>query len=200
VHVTFDFSLDGGFDAVKCLEVILRSNHWSDSPLDLEDEMTMLLLKLIRFGDIEVYKRVYSPATETPELRRHAQEINFVIKKRHISRALLDIADIFSGYEFDRQKTEFNSLFFPELKAYVRHGGLPPDRLLELLERDGCEKVYLFPNTYADNENAYFVFILACSKKHFLKELEKTNERVWEKIHVAITEAMEKSGNIFPDV
>ena len=59
-RVDFDFSGEGGLAAIRQLEDILSSGHWSDRPLDYNDERTMLLLRLIRFGDIVVYKREFT--------------------------------------------------------------------------------------------------------------------------------------------
>ena len=200
-RVNFDFSTDGGFAAVKQLEDILRSGHWSDSPLDYNDERTMLLLRLIRTGDIKVYKREYIQVTETPELWRRAEELNLFIRKRYEGGILLDIANIFSGYEYDRSKTEFNSLFFPELKAYVRCGGLPPYRLFGLLEREGCEAVFLFPGDYYPyDESVYFAFTIAVPKELFLEELEKTNGRILEMMHEIANRIMEEDDSIIPSI
>lgn len=199
-RIEFDFGTDSSFAVVKQLEEILSSGHWSNRPLDIKDELTMLLIKLIRFGDIAVYKRTYHSVAETPELRQRAEEINLFINKRHISSTIIDIADIFSGYLYDRCRTEYNSLFYPELKAYVRHGGLPPDKLLELLESDGCEVVFLFPNTFADDDKLYYAFSLTLPKDKFLEELDTINNRIMEKVYDAMLDAMEKSEYIIPDI
>ena len=199
-RVSFDFSEGGGLGAVKHLEGILRSGHWSDRGLNYEDEQTMLLLRLLRIGGIAVYKRGYSRKADSPELRRRAEDINMFMNKRHVGQTLLDIAGIFSEYEFDGRRTEFNSLFFPELKAFVRYDGLPPERLLELLEKDGCEMVIHFPETSAGEDDVFYAFMLAMPKALFLEELEKTNERIMESIHDALQKANEKMGDIFPQI
>jgi len=199
-RVDFQFSTGSGLTAVKHLEEILSSGHWSEKPLSVEDEMTMLLIKSIRFGDIAVYKRIYHHSVKTPELLQRAQEINMFINKRHINSTIIDIADIFSGYSYNSRRTEFNSLFYPELKAYVRHGGLPPDRMLELLESDGCEVVFLFPNACADEESVYYAFVLTLPKERFLEELDKISDRIMEQIYEAMLDATEKSESIIPDV
>jgi len=199
-RVSFDFSVDGSLAAVEYLEDILSSGHWSDRHLDYNDERVMLLLRLLRFGDIAVYKRAYPPITETPDLWCRARDMNMFMNKRYEGGMLLYIASIFSGYEFDGHRTEYNSLFFPELKAYARHGGLPPDRLLGLLEREGCEKVFLFPNDYKDDESVFFVFTLAVPKEQFLEELEKTNERIMEMIYEKARKNMVKYANLIPKI
>ena len=47
-RVSFDFSVDGGREALKSIECLLQSGHWSDRALNFEDEWTMFLLKLLR--------------------------------------------------------------------------------------------------------------------------------------------------------
>lgn len=197
-RVDLDFSINGGLAAVKYLEDILSSGHWSDRPLDLNDEWTMLLLRLIRFGDIAVFKRVYAPKKATPELMRRAHDLNMFIKKRHDGGILIDVANIFAGFEYDGRKTEYNSLFFPELKAYVRCGGIPPDRLLELLWQEGCETVFLFPVRYAEYDDAYFAFTLTEPKGQFLEEVEKTHDRISDMMHEIARKLEEKNGHLFP--
>jgi len=150
-QIKFDFSGDGGLENLKVLEDILHSGHWSDKPLNYEDERTILLMQLLQNGGIAVYKRGYEQKEVTSEIRRRAEEINIYMKKRYVSGTLLDIAGIFLVHEYDKSKTEFNSLFFPELKAFVRCGGLPAYKLIGLLEQDGCEAVFLFPDTSSDD-------------------------------------------------
>ena len=203
-RVDFDFSGEGGLAAIRQLEDILSSGHWSDRPLDYNDERTMLLLRLIRFGDIVVYKReftyLYLAEDEMPDLWRRAEDMNMFINKRYEGGIMLVIADIFSGYKYEMHKTEYNSLFFPDLKAYVRSGGLPPDRLFGLLERDGCENVFLFPGNSTDKDNVYFAFALAIPKAQFLEELGKTNERIMEMMYEISRKLAEKNKGIIPPI
>ena len=203
-RVEFDFSVDGGLAAVNQLEDIISSGHWSDRSLDYNDERTMLLLKMLRFGYIAVYSRSFSPITESeaeaPELWRHARDMNLFVNKRYDGGILLDIADVFSEYEYDKNKTEFNSLFYPELNAYVRSGGLPPYRLLELLERDGCDKIFLFPGNSTDKDDVYYLFALAVPKKRFLDELEKMNERIMETMFEVSRRIAEQTKDIIPPI
>jgi hypothetical protein len=197
-RVDFDFSMDGGHKALKMLDDILHSGHWSNVPLSYEDEWTMLLLRMLRVGSIEVNRHFYASTEATPKTNQRAYEMNMHMNKRSISQTLLDIADIFCNHEHDARRKAHNSLYFPELKAYLRYGGINPERLLDLLERDGCETVFLFSDAYDDNRNVYYAFTLAIPKTEFSDECNKINERVWDAIFNAVQSTNEKLGNIIP--
>ena len=199
-RVSFDFSVDGGREALNSIECLLRSGHWSDRALNFEDEWTMFLLKLLRFGDIEVYRHGYERQEGSEEIRRRAGEFNMFMNKRNVSQTLIDIAAIFYSHEYDSRKTEYNSLFFPELKAFVRYGGIHPDRLLELLGRDGCGIVYLFSDAFPDDGDVFFAVTLAMPKDAFIKESGDIRERIWDAIGEAVRRADEKAGSIFPKI
>jgi hypothetical protein len=199
-RVPFDFSVNGGLDDLNKLEGILCSGHWSDKALNYEDEHTILLIRLLQTGGIAVYRRGYAQKEDSPEIRRCAGEINAFMNKRYVSQTLLDIAGIFLTHEYDGGKTEYNSLFFPELKAFVRCGGLPPNRLIELLERDGCEAVFLFPDYTPDDGDAFFAFMLVMPKEMLLEELGQMRERTMEAMHEAARRVNEKNSSIIPSV
>lgn len=198
-RIALDFTGDGILEAAQKLEDILCSGHWSDRTLNYEDERTGLLLRLLQIGGIAVYKRGYNRKKDTPEIRRRAGEFNMYMNKRNVSQSLLDIAGIFSTHEYDGAKTEYNSLFFPELKAYVRCGGMPPDRLLGLLERDECEAVMLFPDYIVDGGDAFFAFTFTIPKAMYLDALDEMRGRITEEMFEAAKKADEKLGQYYPD-
>lgn len=199
-RIPFEFNGDGILTDAEKLESILCSGHWSDRSLNYEDERTKLLLRLLQIGGIAVYKRAYTQKEGTPEIRRRANELNMILRKRHISQTLLDIAGIFFSHEYDGRRTEYNSLFFPELKAYVRCGGLPPDRLLELLEQDGCEAVMLFSDFRTDGEDVFYAFMLAMPKEMFLDALGEVRERIMEVLREITRKMEERSSRNTPSV
>ena len=199
-RIDLDFSIDGRLEALKTIEDILRSGHWSDVPLDYQDEWTMLLLRMLRVSGITVFRHFYTRQEETSEIMRRAYDINMSMNKRSISQTLLDIAGIFFANEYDVSKTEYNSLFFPKLKAFVRYGGISPERLLRLLERDGCDTVFIFSDSHTFAGIAFHALKLAMTKKEFLAEYRKINERIWDAISDAVRSANEKSGNVFPPI
>jgi hypothetical protein len=197
-RVDFDFSMDGGHKALKMLDDILHSGHWSNVPLSYEDEWTMLLLRMLRVRSIEVYRHFYVRNEATSKTKQCAYEMNMHMNKRSISRTLLDIADIFCNHEHDASKKAYNSLYFPELKAYLRYGGINPERLLDLMERDGCDTIFLFSDANDDSRNTYYAFTLAIPKAEFSDEYNKIKERVWDAIFDAVQSANEKASDIIP--
>lgn len=184
-RITFDLSGDDSLASAKRLEGILSSGHWSDKGVNYEDERTMLLLRLLHIGGIAVYKRTYIQKTGASlDLNRRAMEMNWCMHKRQVSQTLIDIADIFSAYEYDAGKTTYNSLFFPALKTFVRCGGISPDKLFELLEQDGCDMVMLFPDAYG--EDFFYTFSLAMPRAEFLRALAGLQDKIMAAMQKAL--------------
>ena len=194
-RIPFDFSGDGSLESAERLEGILCSGHWSDMGPNYEDERTRLLLRLLHTGGIAVYKRSYIQRMDASlELMNRTRKMNWYMRKRHVSQTLIDIANIFTAYEYDAGRTTYNSLFFPELKAFVRCGGISPDKLFELLEQDGCDMVMLFPDAY--EEDFFYTFSLAMPREEFLRKLEEMQENIAE----VIRKVNEKLGMAFPSI
>ena len=197
-RVDFGFSTGDGNAAVKTLEHILRAGRL-DKSLNYPEHMPMFLLKLLRFGDIAVYKYRYERQQESPEILRRAVELNWTISKRIKSQILFDIAGIFSSYEHDVSKKLFNAPFFPDLKAYVRYGSLPPYKLIEFFEQDGCENVFLFHDN-SKNAGIFYIFSLTVPREQFLSQLSELKERICEEMYYAMLEASKKLGSVIPPV
>ncbi len=176
-RIPFDFSGEAAMENLTMLEDMLSSGHWSTRYLNYRDGRTALLMRLLHIRGISVFKRAYTPNKDvSEELRNKARIISGIMHKQSVGQTLIDIASIFADRQYDVSKTVFNSLFFPELKAFVRCGGIPPDRLLDLLERDGCDKVFLFPDAYG--EDYYYAFIRSMPLKDFLKAIEEERAEV----------------------
>ena len=94
---------------------------------------------------------------------------------------------VFRGYDPITRRNEYNALYFPDLTAYIRFGNLRPDKLLEMLEEDGCERAILFRNCVdSSTEDSFFVFTLGISKSDYHVILENA----WEKRQAAMFEAL----------
>ena len=197
-RIPFDFSGDDGLEAVNRLEDIICSGNWGIEALNYQDEQTVLLLRLLQIGGIAVYKRTYTQQEASPEVWHRAEEFNDFIRKRHVGYPLLDVARIFYEHKYDGSRTEYNSLFFPELKAFVRCGGLPPEKLLGFFERDGCEMVILFPDVQFEDGDVYFAFTLSMPKELFHEAVEQMRKRTLETLREKLQEAEEKRGSIAP--
>ena len=196
-RIPFDFTGAAGSADIDKLEDILRAGHWSSSGLITgllyKNEPTLLLLDLLQTGGVALYKCEYSSQDDiSPEIRQRAEDFNTQMNKRDIGYPLLDIARLFHEHEFDRSKTVYNSLFFPELNAYVRCGSIAPDRLIEMLERDGCDKVILFPSAKYEGESFYHIFMRAMPRDSFMDALEAMRERTLSAMREALQRAEER--------
>lgn len=196
--IEFDFTGDGGLEALGRLEDILSAGHWSDHGLDLEAETTALLIRLLGLNGVAVYKKAYeakSAAEYTAEILSRARLYGSILKKRDDGLSLLPIAALFGDDEPDMSKTEYGALFYPSRRAYVRTGGLPPDRLLDLLAREGCGAVLLFPPY---EENTFYAFVRNMTRDELSEMLEVIRENQQNALFDAVREANEKIGMEFP--
>ena len=187
-RVEFDFSVDGGKAALKQLQGILGSKSLQIDNMEYIDERTLLFLKLVRFGDIGIYRKVYKKREETPELREYASELNWHFRKREVSGVIIDIASLMYGHFYDVQRTEFNSLYFPGNKTYVRCGGISLERLIGFFERVWCDQVSIFPDRYKGDEGFFHTIKPEIPKEQFLKELMVTQERMMAQMREVIME------------
>ena len=104
-----------------------------------------------------------------------------------MSSSLLEVAHFFGNREYDISRTIFNALYYPELQAYIRLGGITPDRLFEMLEKEDCKAVILFTDTLpANGVDCFYIISCAMPKDEFLKELEAMQERMLSEMHEAL--------------
>lgn len=200
-RVLFDFSGEEISDAVGRLEHILCSRHWSDRGLPCEDDWAELLLRLLTIGGISVYKRYYEPRLDAScEIRNRAGLYQSLMRKRGTSQALLDIAGIFGKYDFDGKKTIYNALFFPELSAYVRYGGLTTERLFELFSQDDCDMVIIFQDLYQGGEAAFYAFTRPMPRELFMDEIAQLRQRRISVLDEAARKIAKPYDGVFPHV
>ena len=202
-RIPFDFTGDAGVASLDKLEDIMRAGHWGSSGLMFglieKSEPVLLLLRLLEIGGIALYKRDYVPQEEiSPEIRQRAEDYNVYMRKRDVRQPLLDIASLFYENEFDGSKTVFNSLFFPAMRAFVRCGSLTPEKLFEMLERDGCDRVLLFSGEQYEGEYCCHEFLRAMPRHDFMNALEAMRKRTLSAMHEAICRA--EAQGIFPSL
>lgn len=182
-QLSFDFNDIG---ALRRLEDILCSGHWSERGLNDEDMRTKFLLQLLQAGAIIIYKREYIQKFDaSPKIQQRANALHLLMGKRNIGQAVLDIADIFFDYAYE-PKTIYNSIYFPKLKAFVRNGNLPPERLFELLEYDDCDTVMLFSDMQSDGGTFFHAIHRSMPRELFSKELEAMQGRQTEAMREAL--------------
>ena len=206
--IILDFSSDAT-EAIRKLESILYTSGWKhyiivDPETPSED---MLLYSLIRERAVDVGEVYYTYTNDfTEELRNKAYGYFHRLKKREMDNIYLNAINHFSKHEPDIEKTCNGALFYPAINAYVRCGDLSPEKLIELIQKDGCERVIVFGNGLRlDREQPWEVFHsfeMNAPKEYILQKIEEMQEERLQKLH----DALEKSGanevfkNIFPSV
>ena len=200
-----DFSGDI-IESIRKLESILYTSGWNKyimihAETPNEDK---LLFSLIREGAIAVDEVYYTFTRDfTEELKEKAQKYFYRLKrKRNMDSIYLNAVNYFSKHEADIEKTDNDALFYPDIKTYVRCGDLSPRKLLELMRKDGCERVIIFGNGLRQDEEQpweeFHVFSMRVPKAYILERLEKLEEEVLEAIHLALNKA--GSNNAIPDI
>lgn len=175
-QITFDFSGDGALAALDRLDDILSSGHWTWRHLDYEVDSTALLIRLLQQNGIGLYRTPYAHkefAAYSEETRRRAQRYADILHKRDYGASLLHAAELFGEGAPEYPQTVNSALFFPGKKAYVRTGGITPEKLLELLERGDCGMVLLFPMYESD---VFYAFVRNMTRDELHAELEKVRE------------------------
>ena len=185
--VDFDFSADHYKQAVDKLDHILSADGWGRYGLLYDQDETILLTRLLHLGGIAVYEHTFPYKRDyTQEVRQRADLLGSLMRKRGVSEALLEMAELFPQ-EHDVKETYNKAVYFPELRAYVRCSGLSPEYLLELFERDGCDKVIVFPGWWlSDDESEYYVFELVMPRETFLTVFEAMRNKRFERLSEAI--------------
>ena len=124
---------------------------------------------------------------------------DFVGKRNTVS--IFQALRVYKNYEPLKQRNEYNALYYPELKAYVRFGDLHPVKLLDMLNDDKCDGVVLFRD-YADLsvEDRFYIFKLGINQSDYRAIIEEQRERQNEALFEALQRANERGKDIFPEL
>jgi len=143
-----------------------------------------------------LYPLVYET---TPEEHNEARHYATMVGKRYTG-SVIQALRIYGNHEPLDRSNEYNALYYPALKAYVRFGDLYPSKLLAMLEEDQCNGVTLFRDCADSNtEDRFFIFTLGISKADFLALMERKREQRAEELYRALLAYQEKSKSIIPD-
>jgi hypothetical protein len=177
--ILFDFEKDG-IKAFDRLDSILFSSNWKHLTIskELSDTETRLLFPLVRSDLLRIFECRYAPSYgPSTELRRKAGQLAYLLHKRHVSQSLLDVLTLFAEHEPEPYRNEFNAMFYPDLKAYVRCGDLTPKNLFEMLGIEDCEKVFIFQDTsISENESAYYIIECTLPRQKLFEILEEMRQ------------------------
>lgn len=184
-QITLDFSGDGAMDALNRLDDIMSTGHWTWRRLDYADDATALLIRLLQQNGIGLYRIpcAHNDTAYSEETLRRARHYADILHKRDYGASLLYVAERFGENEPDYSMTANGALFFPDKKAYARTGGIKPEKLLELLEREASRMVLLFPVYESD---ALYAF----ARNMTADELHAALESLRENRQAALFEAV----------
>lgn len=180
-QILFDFEQDG-IKAFDRLDGILFSPNWNHLPIskELSDSETRLLFPLVRSDLLRIFECRYVPNyNPSTELRRKANQLAYLLHKRHVSQSLFDVLTLFAEHEPEPYRNEFNAMFYPDLKAYVRCGDLTPKNLFEILGIEDGEKIFLFKGTsVSEKENAYYMIECTLPRQKLFEILGEIRQEV----------------------
>ena len=196
--VAFDFNLNGRWQESLDLldsEIMFASvrGHYP-----ITDPDGQFLIGLLKRQYIRVHAQKYSLKEEfTPEEDQTARHFAMSLNKRS-SGAIEHALRIYSKYEPLDRRNEYNALFYPALKFYVRFGALHPTKLLAMLEEERCDGVVLFRDCVdSSTEDRFFLFTLGIPKANFLSLMAQEQEQRMEELVQAVLAASVGSEGVF---
>ena len=130
---------------------------------------------------------------------RAAERFARVVGKRSTG-AVPQALRIYRNHEPLDRCNEYNALYYPALKAYVRFGDLYPVKLLAMLEEDQCNCVTLFRDCVDSNaEDRFFIFTLGIPKADYLALVEQARAQRAEDLLQAVMVCNANSNVVFPE-
>jgi len=112
-----------------------------------------------------------------------------LLGKQNDHPVLREAEDIFADEPHKRINSYRNTLYFPNLKAYLRVDGIKPEDVIDMHTSDDCEKVIIFPYFPLDDKSAYYELTLGIEKKEYIDCVNAFKEQQIEKMHEAVMRA-----------
>ena len=198
-QVLFDFNNRYAESLSVLADDILFASGREHFPMD--DPSADLLLELLQSQQIGVFAQKYTLEKDAPAgYNQKINELADLVGKRTpglIGQAL----HIYKDLEPQKRRNEYNTLYYPDLKAYVRFGNLRPVKLLDMLAEDNCDGVILFRDCVdSDTEDRFFLFMLGMPQPEYRAILETAREKQNDAMLGAVQMAAERSNNIFPEI
>jgi hypothetical protein len=199
-RITFDLDSEVGGERRKAYEKMARiicAARWGTG-IDIFgfiNENERLLSEFIEKGVIAIDEREY----EIQEPRSDSETallIKSMLGKRRNHPVLRDMAALFGGEPFEASEYYRNTIYLPNLKAFMRADGMKPEDVAGMLSLDECERIILFPYFPLDGKSAYYELTLAVTKESFVDFLRRDEERGQSGMHEAIRQAGERSKHL----
>jgi len=224
-QIHFDFCNNYKESMTALADDILFASGREHFPID--DWNADLLIELIHRQQVGVFAQKYSLEKDPDIDYQKVNEIVDLIGKRTpglISHALR----IYKDHKPLKRRNEYNALYYPDLKVYVRFGNLRPVKLLDMLTEENCNGVILFRDVVdSDTEDRFFIFALGneppCSKiagspkelwrgelrgiypgfitkEEYRAIMETAREKHMEALHEALQASNAGREHLFPEV
>jgi hypothetical protein len=197
-RVTFDFQNQWS-ESLEKLEQILCSSHWTGR-LNITDDRVNFLLDLVGSGAIAVYECLYERQTASSEIEAHAQDFASMMRKQYVTPAVTDMAVLFVNETAETVRDFRNVIHLPERRVFTKSNGMEPSQLMELLEREDCDAVLLFPDFPLCETRALYAYSLGVSRGEYNHLLEEFRDWQMQEMAAATERANEYAKGIFPDV
>jgi predicted N-acetyltransferase YhbS/uncharacterized protein YdhG (YjbR/CyaY superfamily) len=122
-----------------------------------------------------------------------AERFKLLLGKRRSHPVLRHIASMFGDEPFEMSDYYCNTIYAPNLKAYVRADGIKPEYINEMLASDGCDKIILFPYFPLDEKTAYYELTLNIDKESFVDFMNRIEQRKSDALYEALLQVNERS-------
>ena len=189
-RITFDF--DGEWrESIERLEQIICSSYWASGINIITNDGHKLLLELVKRGIIVIDKYEYE-LQEPPADSENARLFRSILGKRSQHHVLWEMTALFVDELFKSADNYRNTIYLPNLKAYMRADGMKPEDIAEMLASDVCDKIILFPYFPLDDKPAYYELTLGIEKVEFKDYMSLVAERRASKMNEAIRQANER--------
>ena len=192
-RITFDFDADHRNSYEKLVQIIC-SSHWGSGVdvFGIINKNESLLFQFIKLGVVVIDECEYEFQEPSAD-NETARMIKSMMGKRSKHPVIRDIAALFGNELFEMSKSFRNTLYFPTLKAFMRADGMKPEDIAEMLSRDDCDKIIVFPYFPLDEKSAYYELSLGVEKEEFTNFLRHVEERRQDEMNDAIRQANERS-------
>ena len=191
-RITFDFDNEHSKSYAKLVQIIC-SSHWSSDidVLGIIDKRHKLFFDFVKLGVIVIDEYEYEiqePLTDN----KTAWRIKSMLGKRDNHTILCEMAELFANEIFEISEYYRNTIYFPNLKAFVRADGIKPENISEMLSLGGCEKIILFPYFPLDGKSAYYELTLGVDKNSFVEYMNRVHEQQENEMNEAIKQVIER--------
>lgn len=192
-RITFDFDGEWRESYDKLVQIICPARWGSgiDATGYLNKEHSRFF-DFVKKGAIVIDECLYEiqePGADSETV----QQIKSMLGKRRSHPVLRDMAALFGNEPFEASEYYRNTIYLPNLKAFMRADGMKPEDIAGMLSLDGCEKIVLFPYFPLDDKSAYYELTLAVTKESFVDFLRRVEERRIEKMNEEIKQAIKHS-------